>query len=84
MHLSLERSTQAYEEALIGLSILYILIRTYYKPEIIKDDGHLLHLVIKQTNSILETSFELTALHQFDQVMSDLDILKLGSTLSWM
>ncbi|KAM7446690.1 hypothetical protein ABFA07_005042 [Porites harrisoni] len=41
--------------------------RTYYKPEIIKDDGHLLHLVVKQTNSIIETSFELTALHQFDQ-----------------
>ena len=73
---------EAYEEVLIGLSILYILIRTYYKPEIIKDDGHLLHLVIKQTNSIIETSFELTPLHQFDQVMSDLDILKFGFTVS--
>jgi len=28
----------------------------------------LLHLVVKQTNSIIETSFELTAVNQFDQV----------------
>ncbi|XP_068698813.1 uncharacterized protein [Montipora capricornis] len=41
--------------------------RTYYKPEIIKDNGHLLHLVVKQTNCFIETSFELTPLMQFDQ-----------------
>lgn len=41
--------------------------RTYYNPEIIKDNGHLLHLVVKQANSIIETSFELTAVNQFDQ-----------------
>ena len=43
-------------------------IRTYYNPEIIKDNGHLLHLVVKQANSVIETSFELTAVNQFDQV----------------
>nr|XP_058962083.1 uncharacterized protein LOC131789028 [Pocillopora verrucosa] len=41
--------------------------RTYYNPQIIKDDGHLLHLVVKQMNSVIETSFELKALNQFDQ-----------------
>ena len=42
--------------------------RTYYNPEIIKDNGHLLNLVVKQTNSIIETSFELSPVNQFDQV----------------
>ena len=50
--------------------------RTYYNPQIIKDDGHLLHLVVKQTNSVIETSFELKALNQFDQVSSYGNILK--------
>ena len=52
--------------------VFYIIsfFRTYYNPQIIKDDGHLLHLVVKQTNSVIETSFELKALNQFDQVSS--------------
>ena len=50
--------------------------RTYYNPQIIKDDGHLLHLVVKQMNSVIETSFELKALNQFDQVSSYGNILK--------
>lgn len=49
------------------LTVLYF-FRTYYNPEIIKDNGHLLNLVVKQTNSVIETAFELTALNQFDQV----------------
>ena len=58
--------------------VFYIIsfFRTYYNPQIIKDDGHLLHLVVKQTNSVIETSFELKALNQFDQVSSYGNILK--------
>ena len=58
--------------------VFYIIsfARTYYNPQIIKDDGHLLHLVVKQTNSVIETSFELKALNQFDQVSSYGNILK--------
>ncbi|XP_029214497.1 uncharacterized protein [Acropora muricata] len=41
--------------------------RTYHKPEIVKDNGHLLHLVVKQTNSVIESSFELSPQNQFDQ-----------------
>ncbi|KXJ22747.1 Regulation of enolase protein 1 [Exaiptasia diaphana] len=41
--------------------------RTYYKPEIVKDNGHLLHLIVKQDICIIETSFDLTAVNQFDQ-----------------
>ncbi|XP_048577382.1 uncharacterized protein LOC116610684 isoform X1 [Nematostella vectensis] len=41
--------------------------RTYYKPELIKDNGHLLHLIVKQEMCIIETSFDLTAVNQFDQ-----------------
>lgn len=46
--------------------------RTYYKPEIVKDNGHLLHLVVKQTNSVIESSFELSPQNQFDQVTVNL------------
>ena len=58
--------------------VFYIIsfFRTYYNPQIIKDDGHLLHLVVKQMNSVIETSFELKALNQFDQVSSYGNILK--------
>lgn len=40
--------------------------RTYEKPIILKDDGHLLYMPINQKNIVMETSFEIDAKNKAD------------------
>ncbi|KAI8488220.1 hypothetical protein Bbelb_340690 [Branchiostoma belcheri] len=41
--------------------------KTYYTPELIADNGHLLYAPVTQPNCVMETMFELSAVNQFDQ-----------------
>eukprot|EP00058_Branchiostoma_floridae_P018813 XP_002604302.1 hypothetical protein BRAFLDRAFT_88591 [Branchiostoma floridae] len=41
--------------------------KTYYTPELINDNGHLLYAPVTDTNCVMETLFEVSAANQFDQ-----------------
>ena len=48
--------------------LLYVYSRTYYKPPLLNDNGHLLYKEISDPYIMMETAFDLGAVQQYDQV----------------